>query len=162
MLGKRRIKGSVMGMEANGAFVSCETNAEMHFETAMIPASSVNSGYFSEKVPGKQDWRMMVDGFLLMDSVGSDFKTLYQTWLMREPVNIKFRTRPFVSQFLTFEGQAWVQQGSLVAPVRGDSTWNIVFEGNGIINMDWEEFWSIIDANPIDADWPLVLDGNEG
>lgn len=156
--GQGRVKGSAMGITADGTFISCETNAEMYFETEMIPASSVTSGYFREKVMGKQDWRMIVDGNLLRRAMGADFKTLFMAWKNRQPLQIQFRTRPWVDQYLIFEGEAWVQQGSLLAPNRGLSTWNIVFEGNGVLNMNWEEFWLIINAMPPTADWPTIVE----
>jgi predicted secreted protein len=158
MTEKGTIRGALMGLSADGNFISCETNAEMHFDTEMIPASSVSSGYFREKVPGKQDWRMQVDGYLLKRAMASDFKTLFTSWRNRQPVQLQFRTRPWVDQYLIFEGEAWVQQGSLLAPNRGLSNWTIVFDGNGVLNMDWEEFWMIINAMPPTADWPTVVE----
>lgn len=158
MAEKDTIRGALMGLSADGNFISCETNAEMHFDTEMIPASSVSSGYFREKVPGKQDWRMQVDGNLLKRAMASDFKTLFTSWRNRQPVQLQFRTRPWVDQYLIFEGEAWVQQGSLLAPIRGLSNWTIVFDGNGVLNMDWEEFWNIINAMPPTADWPTVVE----
>ena len=158
MAEKGTIRGALMGVSVDGNFISCETNAEMHFDTEMIPASSVSSGYFREKVPGKQDWRMMVDGYLLKRAMASDFKTLFTSWRNRQPLQLQFRTRPWVDQYLIFEGEAWVQQGSLLAPNRGLSNWTIVFEGNGVLNMDWEEFWVIINAMPPTMDWPTIVE----
>lgn len=158
LTGDGKIKGRLMGVTSNGSFISCETNAELYFEKELIPASSIGSGKFKETIPGKRGWRITVDGNLLLRAMGADFKTLFQSWLDDEPLTVQFRTRPMVDQYLIFEGDAWVQSGSLMAPNRGLAGWNIALEGNGILNMDWEEFWAIINAMPPQADWPTIVE----
>lgn len=153
-----KLKGSMMGIAVGGTFISCEINAEMYFEKELIPSSATGSGKFAESTPGKRRWRMSVDGNLLRRAMGADFKTLYRSWFNDELVQVEFRTRPFVDQYLIFRGNAWVQSGSALAPSTGLANWNIQLEGDGILNMDWEEFWAIINAMPPTANWPTIVE----
>lgn len=152
------IQGRFMGVSVNGVFISCETESSMQFEREMLPASSVSSGDAKEFIQGKYSWSVTVSGNLLKREAGADFKTIYETFLRKEMVMIQFRTRPVVDQFLIFEGNAFVQLGNVTAPNRGRSNWSVTFQGNGILGMTWEEFWTIINAMPAPSDQPTYID----
>lgn len=147
-----------MGITVDGIFISCEMDSELQFDKDLIPASSVSSGKHTEYVPGKRNWSMSVNMTLLKRKVGADFKTLFQAYYEDKKVRVQFRTRPVVDQFLIFEGDAWVKSGGASAPRKGYSTGNMVLIGNGILNMNWEEFWLIINAMPADAEKPYTVD----
>lgn len=153
-----RIRGKLMGLTVGGKFIACETDSTMAFERDMLPASAITEGTWSRYLPGKKRWSMTVDGYLLRRSAGADFKTLYMSFFNDEEVTIKWRTREGVDQFLIFEGNAFVLNGTASAPSRGYANWNITFQGNGILNMDWEEFFTIINALPANSDQPTYFD----
>lgn len=147
-----------MGVTVGGSFISCEIDSSMQFQGEMMPASSVESGMWGEFIHGKKGWTITVNGHLLKREAAQDFKTLFSAFYDNTEVTIQFRTRPFVDQYLIFEGKALVNMGNANAPNKGVANWSITFQGNGILNMDWEEFWTIINAMPAGADQPTYVD----
>lgn len=98
---------------------------------------------------------------LLKSRAPQDFKTLFEAYLNDTLLNVSFRTRLSVDQFLIFEGKGYLKSGDASAPRSGLATGNMVIIGSGILNMDWEEFWLIINAQPANADKPTIVDTTE-
>lgn len=153
-----KLAGSVMGVTVDGIFINCETDGSMQFEAEMLPTSSVLSGRWRSFRPGKKSWTITVNGHLLKREAGQDFKTLYDAFFDDREVIVQFRTRPSVDQFLIFEGKAFISMGNASAPNKGSSTWSMTFQGTGILNKNWEEFWAIINSMPASSDQPTYID----
>lgn len=157
----KKIRGKLMGIAIGDKMIACETDSSMTFERDMLPVASVEDGRWSQSLPGKRRWTMTVDGHLLKRDVGADFKTLFRAFVNDEEIRVSWRTRQGVDQFLMFEGKAFIVSGMGSAPNKGYATWNIVFQGNGALNMDWEEFFTILNAMPATADQPNIVDTRE-
>ena len=157
-MNSNKIPGKLMGVAVGGTFISCETESTLNFDKDLLPASSVTSGEYAEFIQGKKNWNVSVNGILLKREAGADFKTLFMAWHLNTVLTVYFRTRLGVDQFLIWKGQAIVKSGMANAPKRGFANWNIVFQGNGVLEMDWEEFWTIINAMPAPSDQPNIVD----
>lgn len=151
------VRGALIGLRINGQYVSCETSCEFNFDVEMLPASAVTSGRWKEFIAGVRSWSMTVDGNLLLKTVGADIKTVLNAVLTGEMVELEFRTRGVIAPFLVIAGQGLPQTGTISAPGVGRATWNVVFQGSGPFTVDVEEFWLIINAMPIEADYPIVI-----
>lgn len=151
------IRGALVGLRINGEYVSCETNCEFNFDVEMLAASAVTSGRWKEFIAGIRSWGMTVDGNLLLASVGADIKTVLSAVLTGEMVELEFRTRGTIAPFFVIAGTALPQSGSITAPGTGKAVWNVVFQGSGPFTVDIEEFWLIINAQPIEADYPTII-----
>lgn len=153
-----KLYGRLMGTSVDGTFISCEIDSALQFQGENLPASSIESGMWSEFIYGKKSWTITVNGHLLKREAGQDFKKLYAAFFNNQVVKVQFRTRPFVDQYLIFEGNALISMGGANAPNRSVANWNITFQGSGILNMEWEEFWKIINSMPPAADQPTYID----
>lgn len=152
------IKGSLIGLEINGSFVSCETSCDFNFDIEMLPSSAVDSGRWKEFIAGIRSWSMSVNGNLLLATVGADVKTVLNAVMTGEEVNLRFRTRSIVSPYLIISGKALPMSGNITASSTGKANWTIQFQGTGPFECDFEEFWLIINAMPADADKPYIVD----
>lgn len=153
-------KGSLIGLNINGAAVSCETNSEFNFNQQMIPAASTTSGRASEFVAGKYDWSLTVDGNMLLVTVGADIKTVLDAVLSGEQMALEWTTNAGITPFFKLTGNAYPQTGDIVAPSDDLATWSVTFIGNGPFAVDSEEFWLIINAQPPASDKPTIVDQN--
>jgi Phage major tail protein 2. len=161
MKDRTKLYGKMMGVTVESKFISCELDSTLNFDKDMVPVSSVQSGKWAEFIPGKRNWQMSINMALLKSKAPQDFKTLYQAWFEDTKITVAFRTRLNVDQFLIFEGEGYVKSGDASAPRSGLATGNMVIIGSGILNMSWEEFWLIINAQPANADKPNIVDTTE-
>lgn len=161
MKDRRKLYGKMMGVTVDGDFISCELESTLYFDKDMVPVSSVKSGKWGEVVPGKRSWSITVNMALLKSKAPQDFKTLYDAYFDDTLLQVSFRTRLSVDQYLIFEGQGYLKSGDASAPRSGLATGNMVIVGSGILNKSWEEFWMIINAQPANADKPVIVDTTE-
>lgn len=152
------IRGALIGLTINGQFVSCETSCDFKFDVEMLPASASTSGRWKEFIAGIRSWSMTVNGNLLLATVGADIKTVLNAVLTGEEVALEFRTRGGISPYLIISGQALPQTGGISAPSSGNASWNITFQGTGPFECDFEQFWLIINAMPIQDDKDVYID----
>lgn len=154
------IAGRLIGLQVNGIFISCEISCTFNFQAEMLPASAIDSAGWKEFIAGIRSWSMTVDGQLLAEAVGADFKTIFNTFFSRLPVLLIWGTRPSAVTQLSISGSALLASGSTTAPNKGSSTWNVVFQGTGALTTSFEDFSLIIDAMPAVADYPVIVDTN--
>lgn len=152
------ISGRLMGLQANGILISCEIQSSINFQANMLAASAIDSGRWAEVIAGLRSWTMTIDGQLLAEAVGADFKTLMNLFFSGLPVFLTWGTRPSATTQLSLSGSAVLASGSATGPSKGSSTWNMVFNGTGELKASFEDFALIIDAMPADALYPVIVD----
>ena len=145
-------------MRVAGISVACEVSCDFNFAADMIPASAIDSGGWKEFLSGLRSWTATVNGRLLVEAVGADFKTIYRSFEDGLPVFLTIGTRPSATTQLTISGNARVASGSLSAPSRGSTTWNISFQGTGKPQTNFQDFRLLIDAMPSDAGYPTIVE----
>jgi predicted secreted protein len=155
------IAGKMIGITVGGIFISCETSCDFNCEVEMLPASAVTSGRWKEFIPGIRSWTMSVNMNLLLASAGSDAKTLLKAVLTGEMLALEFRTRSSISPFLIISGNAFVQSQGISAANAGKATSTVTFQGSGPFITNFEEFYLIINAMPIEADYEIIIDTTE-
>lgn len=152
------ISGRLIGLKANGIFISCEVSSDFSFNADMLPASAIDSAGWKEFVSGIRSWSMTVNGQLLAEAVGADFKTLLNNFFSRLPVTLIWGTRPSALTQMTISGLALLSAGSATAPNKGAATWTMTFQGTGALTTSFEDYSLIIDAMPASADYPVIVD----
>lgn len=152
------IPSRLIGLKMDGKFFKCETGCSFNYDVQMLPASSVESGYFEESIPGKISWSMTVNGNLnLAIQPYNDFISILDKVRSRERVYLEMLTRSGISPFFSISGWAWPQSGNWDAN-DGISGWGNTFKGDGEFFTDMEQFALIINQMPAAADKPLIID----
>lgn len=152
------VAGRLLGLIINGAFVSCETACTFNFDTDMIAASAVDSGRWKQWVQGIRSWGVTVNGNLLLESVGSDIKTIIQSgFLQGMTFYLQFSTRPGATTELVFSGAGLVKGGQISAPATGVATWSVTFNGTGALTANYRDYDLLIDAMPAFEDYPIIV-----
>lgn len=156
------IQGKLIGLKMDGEFFKCETACTFSYEVEMLPCASVMSGQYQEAIPGKISWIMTVAGNLsLAPAQFNDFISITRKVQAKERVFLEMVTRNGISPYLSISGWAWPQNGGLDAQSTGLATWSNSFRGDGPFTTDWEEFAIIINAMPVAADKPYIVDTTE-
>lgn len=157
------ISGNLIGLIVNGAFVSCETSCQINFSQTLLPSSAIDSGGWSEFVAGLRSWTISVNGNLLLESVGSDVKTLIQTGYINQlPMFAQFSTRPSSEIQLQFSGAVLFNTASISAASTGVTNWTATLQGTGKLTETYQNFPLLIDAMPSEADYPIIIDETGG
>src|SRR5690606_2515455 len=152
------IDAKLIGLKMNGQFFKCETGCTFNFEVEMLPASSIQSGYYEESIPGRINWSMTINGNLnLAFSPYNDFKSILDKVKARERVFIEMITRNGINPYFGISGYAWPQNGQWDAQVGSVSTYNTTFKGDGEFFTDYEQFALIINQMPASATYPDVF-----
>lgn len=152
------IQGKLMGLKVNGVFISCEVSSDISFQGETLPATAIDSGGWKEFLSGLRSWSMNVNGQLLAEAVGADFKTIFNSFVSRNPILLTWSTRPSATTALSLTGTAIVASGSATGPNKGNSTWTVAFQGTGALVPSFQDFALIIDAMPPEATYPIIFD----
>lgn len=151
------IKGTLLGLKINGAFVSCETSCDFTTDVEMLQASSVSAGRWAEFVAGLRKWSVNVSGNLLLEAVGADAKTILNAIDSGLPVYLQFSTRASASSQFVLSGAALPQNIGINAPAQGNANWTAAFQGTGPLTTNFEDYNLLIDAMPAEADYPIIV-----
>lgn len=153
------IAGNLIGLMINGAFISCETSAQINFNQAMLPSSAIDSGSWQEYVAGIRSWTISVNGNLLLEAVPSDIKAMITTgYINRFPMFAEFSTTPFADIQMSFRGAVLFNQGSISASNTGPANWTTTLQGIGALETDYIDLALLIDSMPSAADYPIIVD----
>lgn len=155
-----KIDGLLLSVSVAGAQLQCETNADFSYEIDMLPATNPDEGRWRKYLPGVQGWTLGVNGYMLLQSVGADFKTVIDGSTNGERFMLRFGSLNDVIPSWEVTGYAYLRNAGLGAPSVGKANWTLQFIGDGAFTTNWDEFGLIIDANPIEAEWPTIYDAN--
>ena len=152
------LPAQLMGIKMDGKFFKCETGCTFNYDVQMLPASSVESGYFEESIPGKISWSMsLTDNFSLSIAPYTGIQDVLTKVKARERVFLEMITRNGINPYFSISGWAWPQNGGIEANT-GLTTSSHNFKGDGEFTIDWVQFALIINQMPAAAEYPLVID----
>lgn len=152
------IKGNRINLSFNGLNISCQTSCELSFDAEMIGASSVSSGRWKEFVQGIRGWAFNVNANVLKNSLsGADYKNVLAAYFSGQRVLMEMKSTTGELNELTFSGYVLVGSGAISAGNAGAATWNGTFQGTGPLTSNLEDFGLIINAMPIEADYPIIF-----
>lgn len=157
------VGGNIIGLMVNGSFTSCEIACSINFNQEMLGASAIDSGRWKEFIAGIRDWNVSVNGNLLLEAVGTDIKAiLLMNYFGTLPLFIQFRTRPSSTIELILSGDALFQSGNINAAGNSIANWTASFQGSGPLKSTFQNYLLLIDALPVGADYPIIVDENQG
>lgn len=152
------IKGNRINLSWNGLNISCQTACELSFDAEMIGASSVTSGRWKEFVAGIRSWSLTVNANVLKNNTsGADIRNVLAAYLSGQRVFMEMKSTTGELVELIFSGYILVSNGGIQAPSVGSATWNGTFQGTGELTTNIEDFGLIINAMPIEADYPIIF-----
>jgi len=153
------VAGSILGLKANGAFVSCELSCSINFDRELLPATAVDSGGWKEFIYSVRSWSVSVNGNLLLEAVGSDIKSFLNAgYFESRTIYIQFSTRPSSDIQLVFSGTALFQSADITGANTGKANWNAKLQGSGKLAMTFQDYSLLIDAMPPESDYPTTID----
>lgn len=153
------IKGNRINLSFNGLNISCQTSCELSFDAEMIGASSVSSGRWKEFVAGIRSWSFTVNANVLKaNNTGADVRNVLAAYLSGQRVFMEMKSTTGELIELVFSGYVLVQNGGIQAGNVGAATWNGTFQGTGALTTNVEDFGLIINAMPIEADYPIIYE----
>lgn len=153
------VKGNRLNLSFNGLNISCQTSCELSLDCEMIGASSVSSARWKEFVAGIRSWTMNVNAKLLKaNTSGADVRNVIAAYLSGQRVFMEMKTTTGELIELTFSGYVLMQSAGIQGGSSGAATWNGTFQGTGELTTNIEDFGLIINAMPIEAEYPIIYD----
>lgn len=153
------VAGRLIGVQIGGSFVKCEISSTISFDQEMLPASAVDSGRWAEFLKGLRQWKIAVNGGLLLEAVGADIKTMLLAGYFDDmPMVAMFSTRPTATLELIFSGAVLFNSGDITAGSTGAAIWNANLQGTGELSHTMQDYELLIDAMPPEEDYPILVD----
>ena len=154
-----RAEGMLLNVTVGGEPLQCETVADFSYSIEMLPATNPEEGRWRNFIPGVQTWSVTVNGHLLLESLGADFKTLVESARNGEKLLIRFGTLAGVTPEYAIEGYAYPSNLGLNAPTTGFAGWTVTFQGAGAFSTDWEAFGQ--ESQSLGGRWPEIKEEDE-
>lgn len=133
-MASNKLSGNIIGLEINGAFISCETSSEINFDTDMRPASPVDAGGWKSFIPGVKGWTMTFNAIMLIQSAPSNEATILNAFLAGSRIGVRFASKYLDVSTFEVTGYAYVQSGSILAGVNSNANYNATLLGDGALN----------------------------
>lgn len=125
------MKGDLIGLKVNGAYIECETSCDLSFDQEMLPASNPETGRWRAYIAGARGWSASLNANTILNSAGMNIGAVLQAFIDGTPVTLTMRTKEWISPEVIIEGDALITSGSFSSAARSDSTWNTTFTGTG-------------------------------
>jgi len=128
----REFSGSLFGVYVGGVKVECEISADFSVDVEMLPASAIDSGRWVENIAGYRSWSLSVNGYMLLEAVAADGKSLLDAVLTGETLAIEFRTEPTsVDGTYIIAGNCLVQNFGVGSSSEDAVSWTVNLVGTG-------------------------------
>jgi predicted secreted protein len=155
-----KMPGNLLGLNINGSFISCETSCEFSFDAEMRGASPILAGRWKEVIPGIRSWSISLNAAMLLQAAGSNVLTVLNAFMTGEELTLRFSVKNFAVSDFVLSGKAFVQSGTISAPVNSGASWNTVLTGSGAFSIgDQGSFiaqYGYINVDPIGNETSLV------
>lgn len=150
-----RVQGMLMGVSLGGVAVQCETEADFSYTIDMLPATNPSEGRWRRFIPGVQTWNVTVNGNLLLESLGADFKTLVESAKNGERLLLRFGTITGVEPAYGIEGYVYPSNLVLGATNTDLATWTVTFQGDGAFETTGDMFSAMAVQS---SQWPDLIE----
>ena len=126
-----KVNGTNFLVYADGVAIAASKTCTLNYNANMIDVTTKDSAGAKEVIPGLTDWSIDVDG--LHDPSGQfSLEDVYDAIYQGLKLTVKFSTTEAGS--LYFEGDAYVNKGTLAAPMEDATTLSISFVGTGALS----------------------------
>lgn len=155
------IEGKLLGLMVDGEFTTCEVSCSIRVSNQLLDASGENNGNWVHNIEGYKSWQMSVNARLMINSSPAGFSQIFKKNLLAQQqyeVVIANRISDDIPEFI-IRGMARIQDLDMNALSDSKADYSITFIGNGpFTEVDFEEFFTIINAMPAYADKPNIVD----
>jgi predicted secreted protein len=111
--------------------IGLATSCTLTLNTDMRDTSNKGSAGFKAVLPGQKNWTISTEG-LYNPSTTNSFITLYSAWLAGTALTLTWKNS---TQDYYWSGTAYITSLSQNAPLEGNVTWSVSFQGTGAIVM---------------------------
>lgn len=150
------LRGNLYGVRIGNEFISCELNCEITITREMINKTGSWSGQAKAFRYGYYEWSITCDARSFLGSIGSSLNNLLDAQLNGVILDVFIDARTSNTQSFQLGGKVLIPALSIAFPNNGYSTFNITFQGTGDLTAN-ADFWTIINAMPITADKPYIV-----
>ena len=134
-------------------------SCSLSVETEALPANSRENGKWNDYIEGYKGWTMSVDGRLLVSTLASSGNRVLQKIIDGGKFKVAFASGVGVSPEIVIEGFAIATGFDMTAAASDDVSYTVNFTGCGAFTTYYvDEFWTLINAMPADADKPNIVD----
>lgn len=112
--------------------IAIATSCSISFNTDLRDVSNKGSAGFKAVNTGQKSWTMNTDG-LYNPSTASSFIALYQAWAAGTLLTLTWKQNN--STDYSWSGTGLITSLTQNAPLEGNVTWSVTFQGSGTITM---------------------------
>lgn len=152
-------KGKLTRLKFNGEYIPCELSCEINIEQEVLPTTNSTQGRARSFIRGYYGWTVTMEGNFSINSTDASSAKIIELILndgtgeceleilANDPDNPPFGLK----------GTAIPTGFNLSAGNSGNTTNNVSFQGSGELEFDYDIWFRIINAMPITADKPNIV-----
>lgn len=127
------INGTDLGVYTGSSptLIGLATTCTMTLNTDMRDTSNKGSAGFKAVLPGQKSWTISTEG-LYNPYTTNSYITLYNAWVGGTSLSLRFYNS---NQDYYWSGTGYITSLSQNAPLEGNVTWSVTFQGSGAITM---------------------------
>lgn len=151
-------KGKLIRLKIGNDFVPCEMSCDITVNQEVLQVTNNTNGRAKSYIAGYYDWQVSLESkFVVSDTTASSQVILDRILndlgaVGLEIISVDSNGAPYI-----LKGDGIPVQWNLNAGSTGDATNNVVFQGSGELTQDYELYWNIINAMPINDDKPNII-----
>ena len=125
------INGTDLGvyLGSSPTLIALATSCTLNLNRDMRDTSNKGSSGYKAVLPGQMSWTISVEG-LYNPSTSNSYVTLYDAWVAGTLLTLRWYNS---SQDYYYSGTGYITSLSQNAPLEGNVTWSVTFQGTGAI-----------------------------
>lgn len=152
-----QIKGSQIRLSVDGDYLNCETECVLNVVKETVGKSSSANGKWRYSREGYISWSMEASQHAVLSSFNGSFNSILSRMVMGGEITCSMTAIIDGGTIIDIQGQAIPTNFTLTAGT-GLASNNVIFQGTGELFTEFDVFWQIINAQPIEADKDITLD----
>lgn len=153
-------QGKLIRVKINGEYIPCEISCSITINQETLQVTNNNQGRAKSFIRGYYDWSVSLETKTSANSLDSSSIGLINKILQDGDGVIEFEmvaggdgfSNPFI-----ISGEAIPTQVGINSNSTGSATTPITLQGSGELTVDFDAFALIINAMPIEADKPYIV-----
>lgn len=127
------INGTDLGVYLGGSptLIALATSCNLTLNREMRDITNKDSSGYKKVLPGMKSWTVTTEG-LYNPSTSNSFITLYSAWTGGTQLTLTWKNS---SQDYYYTGTAYITNLTQNAPLEGNVTWSVTFQGDGAITQ---------------------------
>ena len=152
-----QIKGSQIRFSVDGDYLNCETECVLNVVKETVGKSSSANGKWRYSREGYISWSMEASQHAVLSSFNGSFNSILSKMIIGGEITCSMTAIIDGGTIIDIHGQAIPTNFTLTAGT-GLASNNVIFQGTGELFTEFDPFWRIVNAMPIEADKDITLD----